>query len=67
VTVNALADAIGELVDKPVEKSYEPVREGDVLASWADVSEAGRLLGYEPEVDFPDGLRRAADYLLGKD
>jgi nucleoside-diphosphate-sugar epimerase len=67
VTVNALADAIGELLDKPVEKSYEPVREGDVLASWADVSEARRLLGYEPEVDFPDGLRRAADYLLGKD
>jgi UDP-glucose 4-epimerase len=67
VTVNALADALGELLDKPVEKSYEPAREGDVLASWADVSEARRLLGYEPEVDFDDGLRRAADHLLGKE
>jgi UDP-glucose 4-epimerase len=67
VTVNALADAIGELLDKPVEKSYEPAREGDVLASWADVSEARRLLGFEPQVDFDDGLRRAADFLLGKD
>jgi UDP-N-acetylglucosamine/UDP-N-acetyl-alpha-D-glucosaminouronate 4-epimerase len=67
VTVNALADAIGTLLSKPVEKSYEPAREGDVLASWADVSEARRLLGFEPEVDFHDGLRRAADYLLGKD
>jgi len=67
VTVNALADAIGELLDRPVKKSYEPAREGDVLASWADVSEARRLLGFEPEVDFEDGLRRAADYLLGKD
>jgi UDP-glucose 4-epimerase len=67
VTVNALADAIGALLDKPVEKSYEPAREGDVLASWADVSEARRLLGFEPKVDFEDGLRRAADYLLGKD
>ena len=67
MTVNALADAIGELLDKPVEKSYEPARDGDVLASWADVSEAARLLGYEPQVDFDDGLRRAADFLLGKD
>jgi UDP-glucose 4-epimerase len=67
VTVNALADAIGALLDKPVEKAYEPAREGDVLASWADVSEARRLLGFEPKVDFEDGLRRAADYLLGKD
>ena len=67
VTVNALADAIGALLEKPVEKSYEPAREGDVLASWADVSEARRLLGFEPKVDFHDGLRRAADHLLGKE
>jgi len=67
VTVNALADAIGALLERPVEKSYEPAREADVLASWADVSEARRLLGFQPEVDFDDGLRRTADYLLGKD
>ena len=67
VTVNALAETIGALLGKPVEKSYEPARDGDVLASWADVSEARRLLGFEPKVDFEDGLRRAADYLLGKD
>jgi nucleoside-diphosphate-sugar epimerase len=67
VTVNALADAIGKLLGKPVEKSFEPAREADVLASWADVGEARRLLGYQPHVDFAGGLRRTADYLLGKD
>ena len=67
VTVNALADAVGLLLGKPVEKSYEPAREADVRASWADVSEARRLLGFEPAVDFDDGLRRSADYHLGKD
>jgi nucleoside-diphosphate-sugar epimerase len=68
VTVNALADAIGALLDKPVEKTYEPAREADVLASWADITAAERLLGYRPQVDFADGLRRTADYLLaGKD
>jgi nucleoside-diphosphate-sugar epimerase len=64
VTVNALADAIGALLGKPVEKTYEPAREGDVRASWADIDEAHRLLGYEPRVDFAEGLRRTADYLL---
>jgi UDP-glucose 4-epimerase len=67
VTVNALADAIGELLGKPVEKSYEAAREADVRTSWADIAEAHRLLGYEPRVDFADGLRRTADYLLGKE
>jgi UDP-glucose 4-epimerase len=64
VTVNALADAIGLMLGKPVEKAYEPAREADVQASWADVGAAKRLLGYEPRVDFDDGLRRTADSLL---
>jgi UDP-N-acetylglucosamine/UDP-N-acetyl-alpha-D-glucosaminouronate 4-epimerase len=68
VTVNALAEAIGALLDRPVEKTFEPAREADVLASWADITAAERLLGYRPQVDFADGLRRTADYLLaGKD
>jgi nucleoside-diphosphate-sugar epimerase len=66
-TVNALAAAIGELLERQVEKTYAPAREADVLASWADIGEARRLLGFEPSVTFDDGLRRTADHLLGKD
>ena len=66
VTVNALADAIGAMLGKPVEKAYEPAWEADVRASWADVGEAKRLLGYEMRVDFAEGLRRTADYLLSE-
>jgi UDP-glucose 4-epimerase len=66
VTVNALADAIGAMLGKPVEKAYESAREADVRASWADVGEAKRLLGYEMRVDFAEGLRRTADYLLSE-
>ena len=66
-TVNALAAAIGELLERQVEKIHEPAREADVLASWANIGEARRLLGFEPSVAFDEGLRRTADYLLGKD
>jgi len=66
VTVNALADTIGALLGKPVEKAYESAREADVRASWADVGQAKRLLGYEMRVDFAEGLRRTADYLLSE-
>lgn len=65
ITVNALADAIGALLGHPVEKQYEPAREADVRASWADLDEARRVLGYEPQVTFEEGLRRTADHLLG--
>ena len=65
VTVNALADAIGELLGRMVEKQLEPAREADVRASWADLDEARRVLGYEPLVLLDDGLRRTAEHLLG--
>jgi UDP-glucose 4-epimerase len=63
-TVNELADTIGELLERPVEKRYGPPRPADIRASWADIAEARRLLGYEPDVGFEEGLRRTADFLL---
>ena len=64
VTVNELADTIGRLLGRSVEKTYEPEREADVRASWADLAEARRLLGYEPRVELEDGLRRTIHFLL---
>jgi nucleoside-diphosphate-sugar epimerase len=66
VTVNELADTIGSLLDLPVEKAYEPEREADVRASWADLASARRLLGYETQVDLEEGLRRTMDFLLDR-
>jgi UDP-glucose 4-epimerase len=64
LTVNELADTIGAVLDKPVEKEYHPARAGDVRDSWADISEARRILGYEPRVQLEEGLRLAAAALV---
>ena len=63
-TVNELADTIGRLLEKQVAREYEPPRAGDLRNSWADVSEARQLLGFEPRAGLEDGLRRTADFLL---
>jgi len=62
-TVEELAETIGALLGKPVEKEYLPPREGDVRDSLADVSEARRLLGFEPKVGLEEGLRRTVEAL----
>ena len=64
-TVDALADTIGRLLDRPVEKTYGPAQAGDVRESWADVSAAREAIGYEPVVGFEEGLRRTIDAMLG--
>ena len=51
---------------KPVEKEYLPPRTGDVRDSWADVAEARRLLGWEPQVGLEEGLRLTADAFLAR-
>jgi UDP-glucose 4-epimerase len=63
-TVNELADTIGRLLDKPVEKRFGPPRPGDIRDSWADISAARETLGYEPSVGLEGGLKRTAEALL---
>jgi len=62
-TVNTLADTIGRLLGLPVERVYAPPRPGDVEQSWADVSLARELIGFEPRIGFEDGLRLTIDSL----
>jgi UDP-glucose 4-epimerase len=64
-TVNELADTIGRLLDKPVERRFAPPRPGDIRASWADLTAARETLGYEPSVGLEEGLRATATFLLG--
>ncbi len=64
-TVFALADTIGRLVDRPVEKTHGLAQPGDVRQSWADVSAARAAIGYEPAVSFEEGLRRTIDAMVG--
>ncbi len=65
-TVNAVADTIGTILGKPVDKVHLPPRPGDIRDSWADLSKAQRLLGYAPAVDLEEGLRRTIEFLVGR-
>ena len=62
-SVNAVADAIGRILGKPVERSFAPPRPGEIRDSWVDVTAAKETLGYEPTVDLEEGLRRTIEHL----
>jgi UDP-glucose 4-epimerase len=64
-SVNHVADTIGTIVGKPVQRRELPPRAGDLRDSWADLSKSERVLGYVPRVGLEDGLRQTVAFLRG--
>ena len=63
-TLNELVASIGTILGREPEREERQPRAGDVRASWADIGEARRVLGWEPEVDLEQGLRLTAETLV---
>jgi UDP-N-acetylglucosamine/UDP-N-acetyl-alpha-D-glucosaminouronate 4-epimerase len=64
-TLNELVAILKEMLGVEVEPEYAEHRPGDVAESLADISLARELIGYEPRVDFEQGLRRTIDWIAG--
>jgi UDP-glucose 4-epimerase len=56
ITINRLVELLTDASGVEPTVEYRPPRPGDVRNSLADVSEAGRQLGWEPRVDLDEGL-----------
>jgi nucleoside-diphosphate-sugar epimerase len=61
--VNEVADTIGRLLGKPVERRFAPLRAGDIRDSHADLTASRDGLGYEPAIELEEGLRRTIEFL----
>jgi len=57
-SLNKLADLLKNIAGRDVPIIYEPPRDGDIKKSFADISRAREMLGYEPEYTVREGLER---------
>jgi UDP-glucose 4-epimerase len=62
ISLNEVVARLGALAGAEVEAVHTDSRPGDVRHSLADISKAREILGYEPAVDFDEGLRRTYAY-----
>ena len=60
--MKAVVEEICAYFDYKGEIEYRPARPADVQRLCADAKLAKELLGFEPEVSFPDGLRETLDW-----
>jgi nucleoside-diphosphate-sugar epimerase len=61
-TLNETLRLLEKISGKKTAAKYEPPRAGDILHSQADISEARKALGYDPKIDFEEGLRRTWEW-----
>ncbi|MBZ5702301.1 MAG: SDR family oxidoreductase [Acidobacteriia bacterium] len=57
-TLNQTLQLLGQIAGKPLDAKYDPPREGDIRDSQADITLGRKLLAYDPQVHFEEGLRR---------
>ncbi len=61
-SLNKTLGVLASITGKKIMAKYEAERPGDIRDSLADISKARRLLGYDPVVDFEEGLRLTYDW-----
>jgi UDP-glucuronate 4-epimerase len=53
-----LVELLEQATGKKAIVEQKPVQSGDVPLTWAEISKAGRLLGYQPRTQLTDGLQQ---------
>jgi len=53
---------IQQLTGREAQIEYSPMHKADVQATWANISKAESLLGWRPQTDFREGVRRLVEW-----
>lgn len=62
ISLNEAWAELGDILGPLPQPIYAPARTGDIRHSVAGIAKAAELLGYSPNVDFREGLRRTVEW-----
>ncbi len=63
ITLSEMIRVIGETLGIEPDIRQLPMQPGDVDRTYADISKARSLFGYDPQVDFGEGIRRFIEWI----
>ena len=64
VSLNTILSRLEELLGKKAKIDLKPFHAADLMETWADISKAKNLLGWEPQVSLEDGLKKSVQWYL---
>ena len=66
-TVNQLINELNNIFGKNIVPEYTEPRAGEVRDSYAAIDKAKQVIGYIPEVNFKEGLRKTVEWYVNKE
>jgi len=64
ITLNAVIEFIENALGKKAQIHHKPFHIADIAETWADITKAGQLLGWQPEVSPEEGFQKSVDWAL---
>jgi UDP-glucose 4-epimerase len=61
-SVNKLLSILRDITNKNINAVYLPPRKGDVRKTHADINKIQKILGWQPKIDFYEGLKRTVEW-----
>ena len=62
VDIDYSVDCISNYLGIKPKKEYEPMQDGDIVEANPDLTKSRKILGFEPKVDFEDGIKKFVDW-----
>jgi len=66
ITINELVKEINNILNTNIKPEYASPRPGDIKHSLADITAAKKILGYNPKVQFREGLEKTVNWFKNK-
>ena len=64
VSLRWIIQQLEAYLGKPARWIQQPMHPADVHATWAEITKARTLLGWEPQIRIEEGLKRSVDWYL---
>lgn len=66
ISLHEMIDTIGEVLNVNTKIEQHPMQAGDVERTYADITKAQKLIGYNPKVEFKEGVREFCKWYIKK-
>ena len=64
ISINYVIKKLEEYLGKKAKIGKKPFHKADIMATWADIKKAKKLLNWQPTIDLDQGLKRSVDWYL---